>query len=152
LNNFPQFLKTKIRNLIMLRATPREIATGFAIGVFIGIFPTFGLGFLLILAIAAFWKFNVPAALVGTLAGNPLLSPLWITLSCLVVRINPNELRMPEGTFFHIVGYYSRLGLWYLLGNAAISLAAALLAYFAVFRLVKWYVKRRRTRNLLTKQ
>jgi uncharacterized protein (DUF2062 family) len=39
-----KFILSSIRKLLSLRASPHQIALGFAIGVFIGIFPTFGLG------------------------------------------------------------------------------------------------------------
>ena len=48
-----------IRKLFMLRTDPNQIALGFAIGAFIGVFPTFGVGFLLISAVALIIKFNV---------------------------------------------------------------------------------------------
>ena len=83
-----------IRKLLSLRASPHQIALGFAIGVFIGIFPTFGLGGLVIIALAALSRFNVPAALLGTLIGNPLFASVWITLTCLLTGISPSRTKV----------------------------------------------------------
>jgi uncharacterized protein (DUF2062 family) len=68
-------INENVHTLLSLRASPHQIALGLAIGVFIGIFPTFGLGGVFIIALATFWKFNIPGALVGTLIGNPLFAP-----------------------------------------------------------------------------
>ena len=45
------FITEYIQKLLSLRASPHQIALGFAIGVFIGIFPTFGLGGVFIIAL-----------------------------------------------------------------------------------------------------
>jgi uncharacterized protein (DUF2062 family) len=141
--NILPYLKDKIigfvRRLLSLRATPHQIAIGFAIGVFIGIFPTFGFGGLVILAIVPLWKFNLPAALLGTIMGNPLFAPLWIALTCLVTRISPEEVKLPQETFNQILVHYSQIGLRYLLGNLGISLVVAIISYFSILRAVHWF-------------
>ena len=137
-------LKGSVRKLIALRATPNQIATGFAVGIFIGIFPTFGLGALLIMALAPMWKFNIPASIAGTLIGNPLLAPIWIFLSCLVVKINPSDIKVPEETFVNMLVHYSQIGLWYLLGNTAVSLVVAVISYFCVIGILTEYQKRKK--------
>lgn len=137
-------MRDGVRKLLLLRATPNQIASGFAVGVFIGIFPTFGLGGLAILALAPLWKFNIPASIAGTLIGNPVLAPIWIFLSCLVVRINPADIKMPKETFANIVAHYSQVGLKYLLGNTVVSLIVSVIAYFCVIGVVTEYHKRRK--------
>lgn len=69
------------RRLLLIQDSPEKIASGFAIGVFFGIFPTLGLGGLLSIGVAWLVGANTAAALIGTLAGIPLLSPLVITAS-----------------------------------------------------------------------
>ena len=137
-------IKNGIRKLLALRATPNQIASGFAVGVFIGIFPTFGLGGFAILALSPLWKFNIPAAIAGTLIGNPILAPIWIFLSCLVVRLNPSAIKMPKETFVNILAHYSQVGLKYLLGNTVVSLIVATIAYFCVIGVLTEYAKRRK--------
>lgn len=132
------------RRLLLLRATPNQIATGFAVGVFIGVFPTFGLGALVIFALAPLWKFNVPAAVLGTLLGNPLLAPVWIVLGCLIVDISPAEIKVPHEDFSRVLGHYSSLGLRYLLGISGVSLAVAVLSYPILFWTARWFQGRRK--------
>lgn len=63
------------------RATHHEIAFGAALGTFISVFPTFGAGPLLVLLLFKFWKFNLFAALGGSLVSNVFTSPLFLALS-----------------------------------------------------------------------
>jgi uncharacterized protein (DUF2062 family) len=128
----------------LLRASPHQIALGFAIGTFIGVFPTFGLGGLIIIAVAALWHFNVPAALLGTLMGNPLFATVWITLSCIITGISPGEIKIPKETIRVILAYYSQLGLKYLIGNSVVSLFVAIVSYFMLLRAVYWFRARKK--------
>jgi uncharacterized protein (DUF2062 family) len=125
--------------LLALRASPHQISFGFALGVFIGIFPTFGLGGLIIFALIVIWKFNVPAALLGTTIGNPLFAPLWISLSCLITGISPSQLKPPGDALHQVLAHYSQIWLRYILGNLAVSLVAAFIAYFVLIKLVIRY-------------
>lgn len=146
--NFIRLLKTKtgfyIRKLVSLRASSQQIASGFSIGVFIGIFPTFGFGALLIFAFATKWKFNVPAALLGTIAGNPLFSPVWIGLTCLLAEISPAEIKLPDESPHSIFSHYGRIGIKYLLGNTAISILFAIISYVTILWIIQWIRNRRK--------
>jgi hypothetical protein len=145
-------INENVHTLLSLRASPHQIALGLAIGVFIGIFPTFGLGGVFIIALATFWKFNIPGALVGTLIGNPLFAPLWITLSCLITGISPSEIKVPKEPFHEILKHYSGIGLRYLVGNGLVSLFVAILSYFIVTRAIQWYRARKDKQVFISKQ
>jgi uncharacterized protein (DUF2062 family) len=93
----------------------------------------------LIMAIATVWKFNVPAAVLCTMIGNPLLAPVWIGLSCLIAQLNPAEFKTPDLTALQILGYYSHIGLRYLLGNLLVCTAAALVSYLFSLRICQAY-------------
>jgi uncharacterized protein (DUF2062 family) len=61
-----------------LHATPHEIALGCAAGVFAAFTPFLGLQILLAVALAFVLRVNIPAAVLGTFAGNPLSWPaIW---------------------------------------------------------------------------
>lgn len=130
-----------------MRASPPQIALGFAIGVVIGILPTFGLGGLVIIVIAALWRFNVPAAILGTLMGNPLFAPVWITTTCLMTGISINDMKIPKEKFHQIFTHYSQIGLRYLIGNFVLSLFVAIASYFILIRAIHWF----RGRKILLK-
>ncbi len=69
-----QFKLNFIR-LIRLRAAPDDIAKGLALGVFIGMTPTFGAQMVIALFFAFLLKENKIAALVGVWITNPLTAP-----------------------------------------------------------------------------
>ncbi len=64
-----------LRAILQLKDTPHSIALGTAIGIFIGLTPTFGIQMLLVIAVACltqpFFRFNRFAALVAVYISNP---------------------------------------------------------------------------------
>jgi hypothetical protein len=60
------------RSLLALNDTPRRIALGAAIGIFIGLTPTAGIQMVLVLLVAPFVQFNRVAALVTVYISNPV--------------------------------------------------------------------------------
>lgn len=66
---FARYLYLKF---IRLRAQPKEIARGLAVGVFAGMFPLFGLQTIIGVALAAVIKGNPLMAAAGTWISNPL--------------------------------------------------------------------------------
>jgi len=67
--------------LVRVADDPVHVALGFALGVFIGVFPTFGIGIPVALFLAALFRWNKAAALTGTLLMNPLTTPFFWSLS-----------------------------------------------------------------------
>ena len=131
------------RKLVSLRASPRQIAVGFAVGVFIGIFPTFGLGWILVGAIATVWKFNVPAAVMGTFIGNPFFQPLWILLTCALMEITPPDRKVFQEPLSEVMGHFGKIGIRYMIGNFVVSLIGAIASYFLVLHAILLYRRRR---------
>jgi len=81
-------VKRRIRliylKMLRLDDPPERIASGAAIGVLMGIFPTFGLGGLFALALAFVLKANKAAAVLGSVIMNPVTSPFFWTLSIII--------------------------------------------------------------------
>ncbi len=129
-------LLVNLKKLLRLRASIHEISLGFAVGVFIGILPTFGLGFLVISFFAIFIRFNVIAAFVGTALGNPFLSPFWIFSSYKLgelitgVRIELLDLKI------NFLNTTLKFTLAFIAGNLVISLVVAIISYFVVYILI----------------
>jgi uncharacterized protein len=66
------------RRILQVRATPHEVALGFAIGVFSACTPFLGVQTILAFALAFLLRVSMPAALLGTFIGNPLSWPaIW---------------------------------------------------------------------------
>src|SRR3989337_2514993 len=78
--------KARLTYLRILRIDdpPERIARGAAIGVAMGVLPTFGLGTILSLAAAFILRANKAAAVLGSFIVNPLTAPFFWTLSAVV--------------------------------------------------------------------
>ena len=63
-------LRMLLRRLVHLNATPRQVALGMAIGVFIGCTPLLGLQIILALLLATWLRANRIAAIAGTWISN----------------------------------------------------------------------------------
>jgi uncharacterized protein (DUF2062 family) len=68
-------LKLHILRLIRLQAEPEDIAKGFALGIFIGMTPTFGFQIVIAVFLALVLKENKIAAAIGVWITNPLTAP-----------------------------------------------------------------------------
>lgn len=128
---------------------PDKVAKGVGLGVFIGIFPTFGVGTFLALFIASWVKWNRASSVLGTFIMNPLFNPFFLSLSVVV-----GNLFVPEGSRI-TVEMFRGGKLWhgflqaiptYLLGNFLVSTFFALLAYGLTLMAVQGYRRRRAAR------
>jgi hypothetical protein len=69
-------LKKALKGLIESHGAPHEIAMGFALGIFIGMSPTFGFQMALGVFLAAFLKWSKLGALLGVQITNVFTAPL----------------------------------------------------------------------------
>jgi uncharacterized protein (DUF2062 family) len=63
------------RRFVKLRGDPREIALGFALGLFIGMTPSIGFQMFIAATVAAFLKWDKISAAMGVWITNPLTAP-----------------------------------------------------------------------------
>lgn len=77
------FQKTYER-FLKIRGTPREIALGFALGLFVGMSPTLGVQMPIAVFFAALFKWNKISAAVGVWISNPLTAPVLYGLTFFV--------------------------------------------------------------------
>jgi uncharacterized protein (DUF2062 family) len=61
---------------VKIRGTPREIAMGFALGVFVGMSPTMGFQTAIAVFVAALFKWNKISAAIGVWISNPVTAPI----------------------------------------------------------------------------
>ena len=79
----PFYVKAYER-FLKIRGNPKEIALGFALGIFIGFTPTLGLQIAIAVFIAALLKWNKIAAAIGVWITNPATAPFIYTFTYLV--------------------------------------------------------------------
>ncbi|UOK42833.1 MULTISPECIES: DUF2062 domain-containing protein [Flavobacterium] len=105
-----------------------EIAWGAAIGTFISVFPTFGLGAPLVIVLSRVLKFNLAIALAASIISNPLTSPFFMLLNYKV-----GSMFFKNPIVFDIDNWKENLkdtGLTILIGAIIVSGAMAVIAYF----------------------
>ena len=71
----PNLLRRLYERFVKIRGRPREIALGFALGVFIGMTPTMGIQMPIAVFFAALFKWSKISAAFGVWITNPLTSP-----------------------------------------------------------------------------
>ncbi|MEJ2167919.1 MAG: DUF2062 domain-containing protein [Desulfobacterales bacterium] len=64
------------KRFIRIRGNPREIALGFALGVFVGMSPTMGVQTPIAIFLAALCKWSKLSAAIGVWISNPLTAPV----------------------------------------------------------------------------
>jgi hypothetical protein len=133
--------------LVRVGGDPVHIGLGFAVGVFLGIFPTFGVGTPLALLIASLLRWNRISAVLGSLVMNPFTTPFFWTLSgtlgAAIFRADATKVLQSAGNG-QSVKRLSEAALIYLTGNAIIALAGAVVSYFVSRKLVTVYREKRR--------
>jgi len=161
-----------LRRIVRLNDTPHSIATGFSIGVFIGMLPVYGFQMIISAAVAAVARVNKVAAIIPVWITNPLTIPpilyLQYLLGKLIVRAEDVEGVWPKiqevgraagevslwdfkRTSGAVLAAASSLGwdvLWpTLIGCIVSGVALGLLAYPLVLRAVIWYRRRKEARR-----
>ncbi|MEW6041107.1 MAG: DUF2062 domain-containing protein [Elusimicrobiota bacterium] len=145
---FPARIKEKLLYLIKLNSPPEKIAGGFAVGAFIGIFPTFWLGGILALFVAKVFKLNYAATLLGAvIVMNPVTTPIFWALSATVGAFifssDSRELlqKIKDGITLDSIG---DITLIYLAGNFIVSSIISFASFFAAKKLITVYKERKK--------
>ena len=131
--------KLMLVRFVRLRGEPDEIAKGIALGIFIGMTPTFGLQMVIAIFLAYLLKENRLAALVGVWVTNPVTAPVIYAIEYEVGRI---LLKMPRAALpgelsfgaFADLSYEVLAPLW--LGSVIAGILCSSLAYSLTLRLV----------------
>ncbi len=132
--------------LVRMGGNPVRIALGFALGVFLGVFPTFGIGIPLSVLLASLFHWNRVSAVLGSLVMNPLTTPFFWTLSgtvgAAIFRADATRLLSSVQNGERLRGLTLGAGI-YLAGNTIVALLTAAIAYFLALRAVLLYRKKR---------
>ena len=132
------WLKRQIRfvylKLLRLRGKPRVVAKGFAIGVFAGCFPFFGLQSLVSIFLAALLKGSKVAAIAATWISNPLTYvPIFIfnyKIGKLLLGTKDTVLSMDLNSFTAFKDNGSTFAITLLTGCFFVGLILAFITYF----------------------
>jgi uncharacterized protein (DUF2062 family) len=136
--------------LVRVGGDPVHIALGFSLGVFLGVFPTFGIGIPLSLLLASIFRWNRISAVLGSLVMNPITTPFFWTLSgtlgAAIFGVNVKNVMttVQNGERLRSLTYGAGI---YLAGNTIIALVTATLSYFLALRAVTLYRKKKKERK-----
>jgi hypothetical protein len=137
---------TLFQRLLRIHGTPREVALGFALGIFISLTPTFGIQMLIAFLLATFLKWNRISAIIGVFLSNPLTAPFIYTGTYLAgltfwpYPAPPFPGQVISLTFFkELVQQTPDLLIIMSIGGAIIGIPAALLSYIIILNLVNRY-------------
>lgn len=129
-------IKKRLTAILALDSHPSHIATGFAVGVFIGITPLFGIHTALAVAIAFIFRLNKLTTITGSWVNTPLtVLPILTasyTLGEFVLGREPQMVSFESLDWHHLKEYAAAL----FIGSALIGLVAGLVAYVICYWLV----------------
>lgn len=136
------------QRFIRIRGHPREIARGFALGLFIGFSPTMGVQIVLAVFLAAFLKWNKFAAAIGVQVTNPVTAPFiyGVTYFIGAKLIGLQTPLLPTASvdwnsIVNMIDQAPRIFLALTIGGAIIGVPAAIIGHVACYAAVDGYQK-----------
>lgn len=143
--------------LVTLRSSPRKVAGGLALGIFVSLTPTFGVQMAIVVAVAALLRVNAASALVGVYLTNVVtVWPLYV-LCYRVGRVVVGGTPADEVVFSRAGGIYRLLELGQrglvligteLIGAVIVGTLAAPCVYFLTLFGVVRYRRARLNRRI----
>lgn len=126
-----------------MKDTPHRISIAFALGIFIGMSPLFGVHTLLGLAVAYVFRLNRLVTIVGVYITNPwTIIPIytfstWVGAKCLGInRIFP-DIDWSTITFSTLIKDLGPLLMPFIVGTVIIGVLSSIGSYIIIYRLLK---------------
>lgn len=136
------------RRIVLVNDTPGRVAGGVAIGVLTGVAPTFGLGGVIAVGLAALLRLNIAAALLGAATGAPpFIFLIWLVSSyagafLLGIKVEGIYELVRAGQVLEAGG---KIMTAYLLGNVIVTALLSGLSYIAVLSLLRRRARGKKT-------
>ncbi|OGQ59467.1 MAG: hypothetical protein A3J24_04325 [Deltaproteobacteria bacterium RIFCSPLOWO2_02_FULL_53_8] len=125
--------------ILRLDDPPERIAAGAAIGILMGVLPTFGIGGALALGLAFVFKANKAAAVIASAVVNPLTSPFFWTASIVIgsaITGNDSAAILAKFKGEEIFTAAAEVSLVYMAGNALMSVIFTAGTYFLTKKII----------------
>lgn len=141
-------VRSLFRQILHLNETPHRTALAFAIGVFIGFSPAYGLHMIMVGFCAWAFGWNVVALLAGAFLNNPwtLIPILGATYWTGATLLGMRELPTFDWSDLSFTGIYHQVAphAWpFVLGGMVLSIAGGLMAYPIAYALLTRYRRAR---------
>lgn len=131
---------------LKIRGTPREIALGFALGLFVGMSPTMGFQMAIAVFLAALFKWNKLSAVASVWVTNPVTAPVIYGLTYFIgaqiiglegISLTPETISVSS---FIDLFKKTPVILWAMtLGGVIVGIPLAVTGYVVVFKVVDTY-------------
>jgi hypothetical protein len=138
LTRFSRWFRLQLIRMVRENSSPARTGLGFALGAFIGIFPSFLVGTPIAFVVAGRLGWNRAAAIAGTFLTNPLTAPLlyslsaWLGLEMLGREVDTSQVH-------GVIDHLREFGLAFLLGNTIVALTLAALFGVSLFLVLRHY-------------
>lgn len=136
-------LRDKLSLILSVKDTPHRISMAFAVGIFIGMSPLFGIHTVLGIAVAYLFGLNRVVTIAGVYITNPwTIIPIytfstWIGAKCLRMNHILPDVDWKHITFSLLLNDFSPLVMPFIVGTVIISIVSSILSYILVYRLTK---------------
>ncbi len=118
------WLRLRARRVVRENSTPARTGLGFALGSFIGVFPSFLIGSPLAFFLAGRFGWNRAAAVAGTFLMNPVTAPVFYWISTwLGLEVLGREVETAQ--IGGLINQAPHFGLAFLVGNTLFALVVA---------------------------
>ena len=139
-------IKRAYDRFLRIRGNPNEIAWGLAAGIMVGMTPLIGLHTIIVLFVAALFKWNKISAVLGVYITNPFTAPFVYTLTYYIgakIIGNGNTFSLPQGEgvmgFLKILLQAPDIFWKMLLGGFILGLPLAIIAYYFSYKVLVKY-------------
>lgn len=118
--------------------SPAKVSGGVAMGIFLGIIPTFGAGGPIAIFLAFVFKLNRAAAVLSSAVMNPITTPFvwtgsaWLGSLIMGADFSVVIANIQQGDY---IGALTEFYVVYLVGNGIIALVLSLIGYIVAYRL-----------------
>ena len=142
-------LKKIYERFLRIRGRPREVALGFALGLFIGMTPSMGIQTAIAILLAALFKWNKFSAATGVWITNPLTAPFLYSINYLIgarlLEIKrgyslPTEIGISRMS--HMLHNAPEIFWALILGGAILGLPLAVAGYYFSYSAITRYQER----------
>ena len=136
-------LGDKIKLILEVKDTPHRISMAFAVGIFIGMSPLFGIHTLLGLLVAYVFRLNKLTTIVGVYITNlwtiiPIYTfSTWVGARCLGVNKILPDIDWRHVTFSALINDFSPLFMPFIVGTVIIGILSSVISYTVIYHLVK---------------
>jgi uncharacterized protein (DUF2062 family) len=158
-NRFLSPLYKAYKRFLKIRGKPREIALGFALGLFVGMTPFFGLHTIIAVPLAALFKWNKISAAISVWFTNAATAPIIYSITYL---IGARILGIQKGFNWADINSFSTVYqlilktpeiVWAMIvGGVILGLPLSILGYYVIFLVMKRYQENIKLKLEISKQ